>query len=73
MIQLTRLNGVQFYLNPELIEQVESAPDTVITLTTGNNFVVRNPLKEVIDKIIFYRQTVNTQADKRKSEWISQH
>ena len=35
MIQLTRLNHVPFYLNPDLIEHMETTPDTVLTLTTG--------------------------------------
>lgn len=73
MIQLIRLNGASFYLNSELIEQIESTPDTVITLTTGNNFVVRNSLRDVIDKIIHYRQTVAEQKSERTSAWISQH
>ena len=56
MISLTRLNKTSFYLNAELIEQVESTPDTVITLMTGNNIVVREPVDVVIDRIVDYRQ-----------------
>ena len=59
MIELTRLNGTRFYLNAELVEQAESAPDTVITLTTGNNIVVREKLETVIEKIKEYRRAVN--------------
>jgi flagellar protein FlbD len=59
MIQLNRLNGFSFYLNPELIEQIESAPDTVITTITGNNFVVRNSMEDVLEKIMAYRERVS--------------
>lgn len=58
MILLKRLNGTEFWLNAELIEQIESAPDTVITLTTGNNILVREKVNEVIEKIVEYRQKV---------------
>ncbi|MFY0759036.1 flagellar FlbD family protein [Metabacillus dongyingensis] len=41
MILLTRLNGKSFTLNAIYIEQVESFPDTTITLTNGKKFVVK--------------------------------
>lgn len=59
MIELKRLNGVQFFLNADLIEQVESTPDTVITLVTGNNILVKEGLREVVEKILEYRKRVN--------------
>jgi len=58
MIQLTRLNHVSFYLNPDLIEQIERTPDTVIRLTTGVRFVVEEPASVVVERIITYRQQV---------------
>lgn len=66
MIQLKRLNGTAFYLNAELIEQIDSAPDTVITLVTGNNIVVREPAQDVIEKIISYRRSVNAEREGQK-------
>ena len=41
MIKLTRLNGKTFYLNPLLIETIESFPDTTILLTNGKRYVVK--------------------------------
>lgn len=58
MIQLTRLNHVSFYLNPDLVEQIERTPDTVIRLTTGARFVVEEPADLVVERIIMYRQRV---------------
>ena len=58
MIELTRLNGMIFSLNAELIEQIDSTPDTVITLTTGNNIVVKESREEVVQKILNYRRAV---------------
>ncbi|GGI94701.1 flagellar protein FlbD [Alicyclobacillus cellulosilyticus] len=41
MIVLTRLNGTQLWINPLLIEAVESHPDTVVTLSNGHKYIVR--------------------------------
>ena len=40
MITVTRLNGPAFALNPDLIERIETTPDTVITLVDGAKYVV---------------------------------
>jgi len=48
---LSRLNGAQFVLNPDLIERVESTPDTVITLVDGKHYLVTEGLREVIDLV----------------------
>lgn len=57
MIQLTRLNGDEFNLNALYIEQVQSFPDTTVTLTNGKKLVVKEPEQEVIKLIKqFYRQ-----------------
>ena len=64
MICVHRLNGTEFCLNAELIEQIDSAPDTVITLTTGNNIIVTEPVKNVVEKIVQYRADVVRTADR---------
>lgn len=51
MIQLTRLNGESFTLNAVMIEQIQSYPDTTITLTNGKIIVVKNPEQEVADLV----------------------
>jgi flagellar protein FlbD len=51
MIELTRLNGSKFHLNPFLIELMEANPDTVITLTTGKKFIAKEPPHEVVKGI----------------------
>lgn len=60
MIRVTRMNGVEFVLNAELIEFIDSTPDTVITLTTGKKFVLKDSLDEVVDKVIVYRKAIGT-------------
>jgi flagellar protein FlbD len=64
MISLHRLNGTEFWLNAELIEQIDSTPDTLITLTTGNNIIVTESLKQVVEKIVVYRADVARTAER---------
>ncbi len=58
MITLTRLSGSVFALNSDLIERVDSTPDTVITLVDGTKYVVREELSVVVDAIRTYRGAV---------------
>ena len=56
MIYVTRLNGKGFALNPDLIEMMEETPDTVITFTGGNKFVVSEPIEVLIERIVVFRR-----------------
>ncbi len=55
MIRVTRLNGEQFALNPDLIERVEAHPDTVAFLVDGTKYVVKETVDEVLREIREYR------------------
>lgn len=58
MIELSRLNGKVFYLNHNLIEIFEATPDTVIKLTDGTKYVVRESTAEMLEKIIAFNRQV---------------
>jgi flagellar protein FlbD len=58
MIRLTRLNLVPLVVNSDLIEHIEMTPDTVIALTTGQKFLVRESSEEVIERVIEFRRAV---------------
>ena len=58
MISLTRLSGSVFVLNADLIERLDSTPDTVITLVDGKKYVVTETMTEVVDSIRAYRSPV---------------
>ena len=58
MISLTRLSGSVFVLNADLIERLDSTPDTVITLVDGKKYVVTETMAEVVDSIRAYRSAV---------------
>jgi flagellar protein FlbD len=58
MIQLTRLNGNRFAVNCDLIKYAEAAPDTVLTLITGEKLIVLEPCVEVSRLTLQYRASV---------------
>ena len=58
MIRVTRLNGEQFALNPDLVERVEGHPDTVVFLVDGTRYVVRESVEEVLTEIREYRASI---------------
>jgi flagellar protein FlbD len=58
VIVVTRLNGPAFAVNPDLIERVESTPDTVVTLVDGTKYVIAESLHDLIGLIRDYRASV---------------
>jgi flagellar protein FlbD len=58
MIELTRLNGSRLSINCDLIKHAESAPDTVLTLVTGEKLIVLEPRSEVLRRILDYRAQI---------------
>lgn len=62
MIYVTRLNDSEFLINVDLIQTIEETPDTVITLTTGTKFVVKNSCEEIREKIIEYKRKIYNTA-----------
>lgn len=63
MIELTRLNGSVFWLNPHEIEHMEARPDTTIVLLSGNRIIVQEPPSEVVDRIVAYRKRIGSLSD----------
>ncbi|MEB3188642.1 MAG: flagellar FlbD family protein [bacterium] len=57
MIKLTKFNGQQFVVNCDLIEAIESTPDTVVSLTTDQRYVVRETVDEVIERVASFKQS----------------
>ena len=55
MVKLTKINNQEFYINSDLMEFIESTPDTIISLTTGKKIIVKESAEEVIQKIIEYK------------------
>jgi flagellar protein FlbD len=58
MIRLTRLNRVPLVVNSDLIEHIETTPDTVIALTTGQKFMVLETPDQVVDRVVAFRRAI---------------
>jgi len=58
MIHLTRLNNKPLVVNSDLIKFVEQAPDTLVTLITGEKIVVLEKPHEVLGRIVEFRRAV---------------
>ncbi len=58
MINVTKLNDSRVVVNSDLIEFVESTPDTIITLTTGQKFMVKESVEEVVEMVTEYKRSI---------------
>lgn len=62
MIKVTRLNHVPLILNSDLIEHIDMTPDTVVTLTSGQKYMLLETAEEIVDKVIDFRRLLNAQV-----------
>lgn len=60
MISITRLGGQEMWVNADLIELVETTPDTIITLTTGKKVLVRETPEQICARVLRYRRAART-------------
>jgi flagellar protein FlbD len=60
MIEVTRLDGTVYWLNPHQIEYMESNPDTTLVMLSGKRIVVREKPETVIQRIVAYRGLIGS-------------
>ena len=63
MIKLTKFNSDakkrgELILNAELIQTIETTPDTVITLVNEKKLIVEEPAEEVVRRVMKYRRAL---------------
>lgn len=58
MIQVTRLDGMVYYINPHQIESIEKHPDTTLTMLSGKRVIVKEVPELVVDRIVEYRRRI---------------
>lgn len=58
MITLTRLSGSRFVLNSDLIERIDSTPDTVVSLVDGKKYVVSEAPDQIVAAVRSHRGEV---------------
>lgn len=71
VVIVTRLNGERFALNPDLVQRIDSAPDTILTLVDGTKYLVKESMTEVIDLINAQRATVIARAQQMANDGTS--
>ena len=59
MIYVTRLDHNTMVVNADLIATVESTPDTMLTLSNGHQFLVRETVGDVVARVVEYRRQIN--------------
>jgi len=61
MIRVSRLRSKEadLVVNAELIEMIETTPDTVITLTTGHKVIAQESADEIIRLVVAYKRSIN--------------
>ena len=58
MIEVTRLDGKIFYVNPHQIEYIESNPDTTLIMLSGKRLVIREDYDTIFERIVEYRRQI---------------
>lgn len=67
MILVHRLKGEALFVNADLIETIEAAPDTVLTLVDGRKAVVTETPEQVVARIREYRASILVAAEEQRS------
>jgi flagellar protein FlbD len=63
MIKVTRLDGMEYFINPHQIESIEIRPDTILVMLSGKHHIVKEEVDEVIQRIEGYRRRLNPFKD----------
>ena len=58
MIEVTRLDGKKYWLNPHQIESIECNPDVTLCMLSGKFIVVKDSPEEIITRIVEYRHRI---------------
>lgn len=68
MILVHRFQGEPVYVNADLIESVESTPDTALTLVDGRRVLVTDTPEEVVERFVRFRAGLLITADQLRAE-----
>ena len=60
MIDVTKMDGSNVTINADLIEIVEETPDTVVTLTTGKKFIIKESRQQIKNLVKSYKRECNS-------------
>jgi flagellar protein FlbD len=58
MIDVTRMDGTEMTVNSDLIETVEETPDTVLKLTTGRKFIIKESRQDIKNLVKSFKRQI---------------
>ena len=61
MIKVMRLDGKEYWVNPHMIESMETTPDLTLTMLSGRKLIIKDSPQEIIDKITEYRRNIGVE------------
>ncbi|MCJ8346542.1 flagellar FlbD family protein, partial [bacterium] len=56
--KLNKKKTDRYFINADFIQLVESTPDTMISLNTGEKYLVLESVEEIVSKIIEYKRLI---------------
>jgi flagellar protein FlbD len=68
LIFVQRFDGKKIVVNGELIEMIETTPDTIITMTTGKKITVKDTVNEIVAMVKDYKKEINLPIINNKNE-----
>lgn len=68
MIRVHRLKGEPFFINADLVESIETTPDTVLRLVDGRRAMVAETPEEVVQLMVDFRASVLRAADHARGQ-----
>jgi flagellar protein FlbD len=63
MIKVTRLDGMEYFINPHQIEAIEIRPDTTLVMLSGKHLIIKEEVDEILGRIEGYRRRLNPFKD----------
>lgn len=67
VILVHRLRGEPLFVNADLIETVESTPDTALVLVDGRRILVEEDAGTVVDRVVAFRASLLVSADQMRA------
>jgi Uncharacterized protein, possibly involved in motility len=58
MIKVVGLDSKEYVLNADHIEKLEEIPESVITLTNGKKYLVKESNDEIVRRVIEYKRKI---------------
>ncbi len=56
MIPVTDLHNRLFFINSDMIEKIECAPDTQIILSNSHRYYVKESQEEIVERVVKFRR-----------------